>query len=508
MASFPQRPGVTINESLTPLAQVDDSTGRSSAVFVGTNAGGGPSVPTSVSSWSDFAKNYGGFGNGGDLLPFAVYEFFNNGGGQCYVVRAVNANAVAAKTTLSDTEAAAKPAILVTAKAPGVYGNSITVSVSAGSTANTVNFSVTNTATNRTEVYNEVTLDPASSRNLLSMVNGGSSLVTVATASGAATGPFNSTYNPAVVTDVALTTGSDGTGSPDLVAATQQISALSGTFDVNLPGVNTAATINSLATWAQNAGNVFLVVDGVLGAAADTAAANVTAQRALVTGGGGITASSVVAVYGPWLSASDPIAAVPGTPRLLPPGGFVLGQYARTDVTRGVQKVAAGITNSLRGVLGPQYVYGPSDLDALNQSGVNAIKVVPGAGTCIFGARTLSLGMPDRYINIRRTLITLKDGLHGLTRFAVFEANDDVLRQQITDLCEQYLRTQWASGLLRGTSEAEAFFVVCDDTNNPPATIASGAVNIQIGVALQTPAEFIIFNIGQTASGSYDAASA
>ena len=500
--AFPQRPGVFINESLTPLAQVDQSTGRSSAVFVGTNAAGGPVSPTLVTSWTSFSKLYGGFGNGSDLLPFAVYEFFNNGGGSCYVVRAVNNNAVVAKTTLQDAEETSKPALLVSAKAPGTYGNAIEVTVTAGSTTSTVNFSVTNTTTNQTEVYNEVTLDPTASRNLLSMVNGGSSLVTVAVATGAATAAFDPSFNPALVADVALSGGTEGTSTPDLVAAAQQIGTLSGTFDVNLPGVNSATTINSLATWAEAAGNVFLVVDGVVGAATDTAAANAAAQKALVTGAGALTASSTIGVYGPWLSASDPLAAVAGTPRLLPPGGFVLGQYARTDVTRGVQKVAAGLTASLRGVLGPQFTYAPADLDSLNQSGINAIKVVPGAGTCIFGARTLSLGMPDRYINIRRTLITLKDGLTSLTRFAIFEMNDDVLRQQITDLCEQYLRTQWASGLLRGVSEGEAFFVVCDDSNNDDTTIAQGEVNIQIGVSLQTPAEFIVFNIGQTASGS------
>lgn len=499
--AFPLRPGVTFNESLTPLAQVDQSSGRLSAVFVGTNAGGGPTDPTPVTSWAQFAQSYGGFGNGGDLLPFAVYEFFNNGGGQCYVIRAVKPTAAAATKVLNDTETTPKPALLVSAKAPGIYGNSLSVTVAAGSTADKVNFSVTNTTTNQTEVYNDVTLDPASTRNILSVVNGGSALVTVSVATGAATGTFLPSFNPAVQSGTSLTGGTEGTGTVDLVAATQKLATVPGTFDVNLPGVNDAATINSLSSWAVDRGNVFLVVDGVAGAASDTAAQNATAQRALVAGGG-ITASSTVAVYGPWQQANDPISAVAGSPRLLPPGGFVLGQYARTDVTRGVQKVAAGITNSLRGVLGPQFVYAPTDLDSLNQSGINVIKTVPGAGTCIFGARTLSLGMPDRYINIRRTLITLKDGLTSLTRFAIFESNDDVLRQQITDLAEQYLRTQWAAGLLAGQSEGDAFFVVCDDTNNSPASIAQGQVAIQIGVALQTPAEFIVFNIGQTASGS------
>lgn len=502
--AFPQRPGVFITESLTPLAQVNQSAGRSSAVFVGTNAAGGPTDPTFITSWAQFAQRFGGFGSGADLLPFSVYEFFNNGGGGCYIVRAVNANAVTATKTFNDTEATPKPALTVSALAPGVYGNNITVAIAAGSTANFVQVTITNTASNAVEVYNDVTMDPSSSRNLLSVINGASSLVSVAAATGAATGTFNSTFNPAITAATNLATGSDGSGTPDLVAATQKIGSVSGTFDVNLPGVNTAATINSLVTWAQGQGNVFLVVDGVAGAATDTASANASAQRALTTGTGALTADSRLAVYGPWLQASDPIAAVAGTTRLLPPGGFVLGQYARTDVARGVQKVAAGITASLRGVLGPQFTYAPSDLDSLNQSGVNVIKTIPGAGTCIFGARTLSLGMPDRYINIRRTLITLEDGLTSLTRPFLFESNDADLRQQVTDICSQYLRTQWAQGLLsaNAASEEQAFFVVCDDSNNTSATIAQGQITIQVGVALQTPAEFIVFTIGQTAAGA------
>jgi phage tail sheath protein FI len=495
--AFPLRPGVTINESLTPLAKVDTSSGRPSAVFVGLNAAGGPTDPTVVTSWAQFLSLFGGFGSGGDLLPFSVFEFFNNGGGACYVIRAVNANAAVATKNFADTEGVPTNTLTISAKAAGTYGNSITVDIAAGTSSSTVNVTITNTKTGLAEAYNDVTLDPVSSRNLVSVINGASALVT-ATATLPA-GAFLATYNPAVATGVSLAAGTDGTGTPDLVAAAQKISNIPGTYDVNLPGVNDSTTVNALSTWASTQNNVFIVVDGVKGAASDTAATNQTAQTALVSG---FTASSAVAVYGPWLQAVDPLGAIASSPRLLPPGGFVLGQYARTDATRGVQKVAAGIDTTLNGVIGPQFQFTNTQQDALSPKGFNVIKPIPGKGTCIFGGRTLSNGMPDRYVNIRRTLITLKHGLADLTRFAIFENNDADLRQQVQDICEQYLRNQWAQGVLAGSSEEAAFFVVCDDTNNTPATIGSGLVNIQIGLALQTPAEFIVFNIGQTASGA------
>lgn len=491
-----QRPGVYINETLTPLAAAAEDGSASTAVFVGVNAGGGPTDPTRVTSWAQFTQIFGGFGAGNDLLPFAVYSYFNNGGASCIVVRATNSDAVAANVTLDDGGGTPVDVLKVSAVSPGAWGNDITVDVV--SSAVPGYFDLTIRRGSAVERYSAVTADPADPRNVVSLVNSpysGSQIVTVEYV-----GPttWDATVAPADQSATALASGSDGTGTADLATATQRLEAVSGTFDVNLPGVNASAVLNPIIEWAKAQGNVFLVVDGEEGVAADSANDNAADQIALVNGG--ISRESVVAVYGPWLVADDP--TVSGGARALPPGGFVLGQYARTDTVRGVQKAAAGIDASLRGVLGPKYVYSQADLDSLNVAGVNAIRVVPGAGTCIFGARTLSVGMPDRYLNIRRSLITIKYDLINLTRFAVFEENDEFLRSQIRDIVAQYLRTQWSAGVLAGGTEQAAFSVKCDDENNPPASVAQGFVNVTVGVAPQTPAEFIIFNIGQTVTGS------
>jgi len=42
--------------------------------------------PTLVTNWSQFERNYGGFVEGA-MLPHAVYGFFANGGGRCYIVK-------------------------------------------------------------------------------------------------------------------------------------------------------------------------------------------------------------------------------------------------------------------------------------------------------------------------------------------------------------------------------------------------------------------------------------
>lgn len=498
-----KRPGVYITETLTPLANTVEAGSGSTAVFVGTNAAGGPLAPTVVNSWSQFAQTYRGFGNTADLLPYAVYEYFNNGGGSCVVIRAANATAIVASTTLTDSTGSDGVDLLkVSANAPGKWGNDVVVDVSASAAASPTHFDLLVTLDGRTERFTDVSLDPTSSRFLPNIVNSpyaGSTLVQVEYVGPA---DWTNADTPAPVEGRNLTGGAEGAGTPDLVAATQRLENVVGIFDVNLPGVNSNTVINPLLAWAEAQGNIFLVIDGVEGSLTDNPSANAAAQQALLTGGSALTGLSVGSLYAPWQVADDPSSTVGGAQRLLPPGGFVLGQYARTDTLRGVQKPAAGLDASVRGVLGPQFQYSQTDLDNLNVTGVNVLKVVPGRGTCIFGARTLSTGMPDRYLSIRRSLISLKFGLTNLTRFAIFEDNDGDLRQQVSDLCEQYLRTVWAQGVLAGGSEAEAFFVKCDDENNPPSSVAQGVINITVGVSLQTPAEYIVFNIGQTVSGA------
>jgi hypothetical protein len=178
-----------------------------------------------------------------------------------------------------------------------------------------------------------------------------------------------------------------------------------------------------------------------------------------------------------------------------------------TDVTRGVQKPPAGITARVTDVLNVETRFSSTDLDGLNQAGINIIRPVPGNGFCIMGARTLQTGMPSRYVSIRRTLQYLRKALTDGTIFAAFEPDNTVLWDQISASITQFLTSQMQIGLLSGNTPDQAFYVICDDSINTEQSVANGEVHIEVGVALNSPAEFIVITLGQYQSTASSSAS-
>jgi phage tail sheath protein FI len=168
-----------------------------------------------------------------------------------------------------------------------------------------------------------------------------------------------------------------------------------------------------------------------------------------------------------------------------------------------VFKAPAGLQARLAGVVSVP-VLTNADLDSLNSSAapVNAIKFVSGSGIVVMGSKTLKPGYVDKYVPVRRTLIYLRKALTDLTEFAIFEPNDPALWRRIDSTVSSFLTQFWAQGGLAGTTPASAFFVKVDTTNNPQASIDNGQVNIEVGVALQRPAEFVIIKIGQFDGGT------
>jgi hypothetical protein len=118
------------------------------------------------------------------------------------------------------------------------------------------------------------------------------------------------------------------------------------------------------------------------------------------------------------------------------------------------------------------------------------------------GARTRKMWGPDRYVSSRRALIYIKESLRRSTQFAVFENNDANLWSSLRQTANRILNPIWEAGGLKGTSTNEAYYIRCDATINTPQVIASGEVRMEIGVALQYPAEFIVIRISQYDSGS------
>ena len=200
------------------------------------------------------------------------------------------------------------------------------------------------------------------------------------------------------------------------------------------------------------------------------------------------------AYYFPWIQVYDPDKGN----IFVPPSGHITGVYSRTDSERGVHKAPAN--EIVRGALGLKYNVSKGEQDLLNPKGINAIRFMNG-GIRIWGARTLSSDPSWRYINVRRLFIMVESSIERATQWVVFEPNDHRLWKRVQRTIASFLTLLWRNGALMGTSPEQAFYVKCDEETNPPEVIDAGQLVVEIGLAPVKPAEFVIFRIGQMASG-------
>ncbi len=205
------------------------------------------------------------------------------------------------------------------------------------------------------------------------------------------------------------------------------------------------------------------------------------------------------AFYFPWIEVADPLQPA-GTRISVPPSGHLAGIYARSDAQRGVHKAPAN--EVILGALGVHYRVSKILQGSLNPQGVNCIR--PFDGTVkVWGARSLAsdpAGDPEwQYVNVRRLFNFLRESIDQGTQWVVFEPNSPELWAKIRRNITAFLTTVWASGALFGNTAAEAFFVRCDETTNPPEVRELGQVVTEIGVAVVKPAEFVVFRISQWA---------
>ena len=200
------------------------------------------------------------------------------------------------------------------------------------------------------------------------------------------------------------------------------------------------------------------------------------------------------ALYYPWL--------VTLAGRLVPPCGHVAGIYARTDDKAGVYKAPAN--EEILTVLDLERVIDNSVQDQLNPVGINCLRAFPGRGIRIWGARTISTDVNYRYVNVQRLFITVRRWIDVNMGWATFEPNAPHLWVRIERELSAYLSGLVAAGALSGASDADSFYVKCDEEINPPEVREAGQVVIEIGLAPQSPAEFIIVRITWRAGATAD----
>ncbi len=183
--------------------------------------------------------------------------------------------------------------------------------------------------------------------------------------------------------------------------------------------------------------------------------------------------------------------------KFIPASGAVAGIICRNDYERGNWISPAGAGNKIHSVR--QLAYLPTKDDERLMTGdiagkyINPVKPIPGSGFMLWGARTLAAGNEWRYIAVRRFTSYVDDCIrNSLNRTALRENNATTwagVRSGITN----FLQLQWRSGSLKGNKPEQAYFVKAGlGETMTPQDVTDGKLIIEIGIAVQRPAEFII----------------
>jgi phage tail sheath protein FI len=146
-------------------------------------------------------------------------------------------------------------------------------------------------------------------------------------------------------------------------------------------------------------------------------------------------------------------------------------------------------------------VVSPARHDQLHPLGIN-VYLRDRDGVRLTAARTLSRDPQYRQLTVRRLITLLRLTLYQQMQWAVFEPNNTALRLEIRLLLTNFLRALFRRGAFSGVTEADSFFVRCDETNNPQYIIDRGMLIAEIGVAPSEPIEFIVIRLSRGADGT------
>ena len=511
-------PGVYIEEierGPRPIEGVPTST----AALLG-EAERGPITPRLVTSYKDYSRWFGDVYSDQKFLPYAANGFFENGGRRAFICRLVGNGSTTAQAAFGD--------FIVRAAGPGAWGERVFAKISPGTTkkadGSSVGFRLQlaywpagNTPFDPftpegrrnpqrpilTEDFDDLVTDETSpdfygkrvpfvdlDKSETNQGPESSALGVLVRNAGVAPGtrPGDGAQT--------LSAGADDTtplGVDDYVGAVaggrtveQGLSALERDpyRDVALvyaPSISTDIA-KSVIAHCENMRFRFAVVDSDKGQSSTTA----------LDPRSNVQDTTYGAFYYPWIITADPRS---GTRKMIPPGGHVLGVYARSDVERGVFKAPAN--EIVRGALALEYDINDRQQDDLNPKGVNVVRSFPGRGIRVWGARTMSSNALWKYVSVRRLFIFLERSIYEGTQWVVFEPNDDRLWARVIDTIRLFLRGQWRGGALFGRTEQEAFFITCDRTTMSQDDILNGRLICEIGIAPVRPAEFVIFRIFQ-----------
>ena len=124
-------PGVYVQEVSSGVRPIE-SASTSTPAFVGLAEKGPIDRALRITNWTAFQRFYGTYIEDGYLAE-SVFQFFNNGGRQCYVVRVARSDAATADVSVQNRATAPTDGLRFAAKNVGAWGNYLYLQITDGS---------------------------------------------------------------------------------------------------------------------------------------------------------------------------------------------------------------------------------------------------------------------------------------------------------------------------------------------------------------------------------------
>lgn len=411
------------------------------------------------------------------------------------------ANNFRAVRVTDGTDAAASIVVLTncitfTGKYTGTVGNSLQVTVGAGSQANTQKVTVALPGY-VPEVFDNIGSGLSGNALWVAIANAinnglnpqrGSSQLIVATAGAGTTAPAAATYT--------LTGGTDG-------ATTITGSVLIGQDTVPRKGMyalrNTGASVAFLAdcddTTTFAAQVAFGLSEGVY-MVGTTPAGDTISNATSTKSTAGIDSYAFKYLLGDWIYFND---SINGLVRMISPQGFVAGRLANLSPEQ------SSLNKQLYGIVGTQksyvnQVYSSAELQQLAAAGIDVVTNPIPAGS-MFGVRfghnsSSNFAIHgDNYTRMTNFLAyTLNAALGLFVGRLQSQQPNDPYRRELKSTVDNFLNTLVQQKMI------DAFQTQCDLSNNPPTRIAAGYSQIDIKTRYLSVVEYLIGNLegGQT----------
>ena len=470
-----------------PQAQYLNGVATNILGIVGTAAWGPVNSPTTVGTPAQYAALFGQVQNRKYDAGTAVSVAAQQGAANFRVVRVTDGTDVAASATVGTN------GVTFASKYTGSFGNNITVTLSAGSQANTWKAVVAATGL-QPEVFDNIgsgltgnalwVAIAAAINNGTNSLRGASNIIVASAGAGTAA--------PAAAT-TPLVGGTDGatTITPSVMLGVDTVPR-TGMYALRSTGASIAmlADMDNSTSWSTQfafglSEGIYMIATGPSG----DSIANAVMTKATA----GIDSYAVKLMFGDWIYWLD---TYNGVTRLVSPQAFEAGTLANLSPEQ------SSLNKQMQAIVGTQksaanQVYSSADLQQLAAAGIDVI-TNPVPGGAYFGARighnssSNPVANGDNYTRMTNYLAyTINAGM-GMFVGQLQSASE---RARAAATLDAFLSNLEQQGMIGDPNGGPAFSVVLDASNNPGSQVALGYQVADVKVKYLGVVEKFIVNL-------------